>query len=219
MPAKTDEYVERALDPELTKEMATVFGNDETDSVQKVFYDHELEGTPTKAYQVSPKEIAELYGDRNLPQSLLDTTVPYIALSPDLKRMPKDLAEAIIDHEKAHAAQPKGKLALLGIYARTLFGTIPLGRMLVEGWTEYGLEKRGTKPPSRYFDEMYGKGTTAYSQFRDFVYDVEDQSPGITRQIVRAARKGGPNAAVRLIESIPNIDSIATKYATRLIQN
>lgn len=219
MATDTDEYTKRALDTSLTAEMAAVFGNDEPAPAKRVFYDESLRGTGTYAYYVNPEEIAEHYGDRNLPSSLLDTTVPYIGLNPELNGMQKDFARSVIDHEKAHGAQPKGKLAMKGIHAYTPFGVLPLGEMLVEGWAEYGLERKGRKPPSRYFDEIYGRGKAAYSHFRDLVYEVEEQSPGITRQIMRAARRGGPNAAIRLIEGIPNIKNIVTKYACSLRKN
>lgn len=213
---KTREYIERALDPALTNEMAGVFGNDNPAPAKAAFFDHSLEGTGTYAYYCHPQEIKDLYGGRNLPHSLLKDTEPYIGLSPDLLKMPRDLAHSVIDHEKSHGAQPNGKLALLNIHAYTPAGMIPMGRMLVEGWNEYGLEKSGRKPPSRYFDGMHGQGNNPYSHFRDFVYELEQNTPGITRQIIRSARKGGPDAAMRLIESIPDIGNMATKYAARL---
>ncbi len=211
-----DEYIQRALDPALTNEMAVVFGNNEPEPAKLAFYDRSLEGTGTFAYYVNPNEIKELYGGRNLPPFLLDTAEPYIGLNPELNLMPKEFVYSVIDHEKSHGAQQKGKRALSRIRAYTPFGGVPLGTMLVEGWNEYGLERRGRKAPSRYFDELYGYGSTAYSQFRDFVYEVEEQAPGITRQIIRAAGKGGSDSAIRLIEGVPNIDKLVTKYAFKL---
>ncbi|MBI2076165.1 MAG: hypothetical protein HYT72_02875 [Candidatus Aenigmarchaeota archaeon] len=217
-------YLEYALDPSFTREMAAIFGNAEPAPAEIAFYDAKLSGTGELANYLRPEEVAELYnGDREFVMSRIreerGTTKTQMALSPDLLKMPEALVYAVIDHEKSHGAQPKGKLAMKGIHAYTPFGVLPLGEMLVEGWAEYGLERKGRKPPSRYFDEIYGHGKTAYSRFRDLVYEVEEQSPGITRQIMRAARRGGPNAAIRLIEGIPNIENIVTKYACSMRKN
>jgi len=214
-----NKLAEYAMDPSFVRDIATTLGNNEPIPPVKAFLDYELVGTGTYGYNLRPDEVIDLVGDKYLPPSMLDTTVQYIGFSPELLNMPDNFAYSVIDHELTHAAEPKGKLALKSIYADTPFGFLPVGEMLMEGWTEYSLEKRGKKSPSRHFDEMHGYGNTAYSQYRQFVYDVEGQSPGITRQIVKAARKGGPNAAIRLIESIPDIDSIVTKYAGRLAQN
>lgn len=212
-----DKLAEYAMDPSFVRDIAATLGNDEHIPPVIAFPDYELVGTGTYAYNLRPDEVVDLVGDKYLPPSMLDTTVQYIRFNPEVLNMPEDFAYSVIDHEKTHAAQPKGKLALKSIYADTPFGFLPVGEMLMEGWTEYSLERRGKKAPSRHFDEMHGYGNTAYSQYRQFVYDVEGQSPGITRQIVKAARKGGPNAAMKLIESIHGIDDIVAKYAGRLL--
>jgi hypothetical protein len=217
-----ERYLNAASDPSFTLKMASIFENTEPAPAVRVFYDPKIKDTDVLAYYNNPREVLELCPNdqRELISLLLKGKTgnlePYIALNPGILTEPEELVYSVIKHEQSHAAQPKGKLTMLGVYADTPFGSIDLGRMFVEGWNEYGLEKKGEKPPSRYFDEMYGYGKAAYSQCRDFVYDVEAQSPGITRQIMRAASKGGPNAAISLIEGIPNIGKIVTEYAWKL---
>jgi len=214
-------YLDYALDPSVTHEMSRVFGNSEPAPAKWAGYDHKLLGSGVIAYYVNPEEVVDLYPEYQKPtvrQELrkeLGTTEPYIGLNPGIMKMSKEKAYSIMDHEKSHGAQPKGKLALKGIYAVTPAGEIPLGEMLIEGWNEYGLEKSGRKPPSRYLDED-GNGKALYGHYRDFVYEIEQNSPGITRQIMRTAKRAGPNAAMRLIESVPGIDKLATKYAYKL---
>jgi len=218
---KEREYLDYALDRSVTDAMASVFGNPEPAPAKWAGYDHKLLGSGVIAYYVNPEEVVDLYPEHHKPivrnelRKELGTTEPYIGLNPGILRMPKEKAYSVIDHEKSHGAQPKGKLALKGIYAVTPVGKVPLGEMLIEGWNEYGLERSGRKPPSRYLDED-GHGKALYSHYRDFVYEVEQQSPGITRQIMRSAKREGPNAAMRLIESVPGIDKLATKYASKL---
>lgn len=228
MPAATLEtpearkYLEYAKDPAFTYEMARIFGNSEPAPARDAGYDRRLAGTGILAYYINPEEMVELYPEAQQPyvraalREELGSTEPYIGLNPELGRVPREFADSVIKHEKSHGAQPKGKLVLKGIYARTPAGNIPLGEMFIEGWNEYGLERKGEKPPSRYFDEMHGYGKALYSQYRDFVYEIEQQSPGITRQIMRAAHRGGPQAAIRLIGSIPDIGNIIAKYAWKV---
>lgn len=219
------EYVDAALDPRVVHEMASHFGNENPAPPKSAGYDMNLRGTPIIAYYRNPQEIVELAPEyqrpivRDILRNEFGSLEPYVGLNPDLpqmaRRMGKDFAYSVLDHEKTHAAQPKGKFVLKGIYATTPFGELPIGEMIVEGSVEYALERRGKKPPSRYFDEQ-GQGKAAYSYYRDFVYEIEEKSPGITRQLMRAASRGGPNAAIRLIESVPDMGAIVAKYAYKL---
>lgn len=215
-------YLKYAMDEQFTQEMARVFGNDDPAPVKHAFFDRSLENTGVLAYYVNPGEVVDLCPENQRPQAMsylqqeFGTLEPYMGLNPKLLEMDEKLVYSAIKHEQGHGAQPKGKLALKGIYAHTTLGDLPLGEMFIEGWNEYGLERKGEQSPSQYFDKVQGRGTTLYSQYRDFVSEVEQRSPGITRQIVRAAKKGGPNAAMRLIETIPDIDKLVTRYAERI---
>ncbi len=219
-------YIQEALDPRLVHEMARGFGNDYPAPAKRAGYDSGLQGTPVIAYYVHPREALDSYPDHLKPaaeqylRKEFVTLDPYIGLNPDLPEMDRRIGNgfgtAVLEHEKGHGAQPKGKLVLKSIYARTPFGEIPLGEMIVEGSVEYALERRGRKPPSRYFDEIEGEGKATYSKYRNFVYEMEGKSPGITRQIMRAATRGGPNAAMRLIQSVPDMGRIVAEYAYKL---
>ncbi len=223
---EAQKYIKEALDPRSVHEMARDFGNNAPAPAKSAGYDFDLKGTPVIAYYVHPREALDFYPDHLKPvaeqylKREFGTLDPYIGLNPALPEMDRKIGKgfgtAVLEHEKGHGAQPKGKFVLKSIYARTPFGEIPLGEMIVEGMVEYALERRGKKPPSRYFDEIEGEGKATYSQYRNFVYEMEGKSPGITRQIMRAATRGGPNAAIRLIQSVPDMDKIIAKYSWNL---
>jgi hypothetical protein len=104
---------------------------------------------------------------------------------------------------------------LKGIGVFTQWGYLPVGEMINEGGLELALERRlKIKPPSRYFDEERGRST--YGLYRDFVYELEEASPGITRLVSRAIKKGGVNSAIRLLDSVPNFGDLTTKYAYKI---
>ena len=218
--ALEQKYLDVALDPTFTNKMARAFDNDEPAPAKHVAYDPSLRNTGVLAYYVNPEEVVDLHPEYNRPlvrsalKQQIGTTDPYMGLNPELQYMDEEFVHSAIKHEQGHGAQPKGKLALKGIRARTSLGNVPLGEMFIEGWDEYTLEKRGEKPPSRYMDES--QGSSLYSQYREFVRDVEQSAPGVTRQIMRAAEKAGPEAAMRVIETIPDVNGIITKYAGKL---
>jgi hypothetical protein len=212
-PIEAKEALVEARDSTVTKMTAKLFGNEYPRPPKKFGYDISLYGTNTYAYYVDPKEIKELnpYFGNKLERELgSDPVQAYNPIYVKIRRKNPRFAKAIDAHEKVHGAQP-GKSILKRIGVLTIYGPLPLGEMIIEGSAERALEKSGIKPPSRYFDSESGK--SAYSIYRDFVYDLENASPGITRQIFRAAKKGGVNSVIRLIENVPYIDRIVTKYA------
>ncbi|MBI3190439.1 hypothetical protein HYZ41_01915 [archaeon] len=181
----------------------------------KVFYDTSLRGTPVLAWYLDPQDVKTVYPREG---ELIEREIgpdPIIAHNPDiLKSKYKDFGKAVDDHEKGHGGQP-GKMKLKGLHAMTGYGRIPIGEMLIEGGVEWALEKRYKNAPSRQMDKMANK-TTSYGLYRDFVYELEEKSPGIMRQVYRAASKASGRAAGRLLENVPGIEELVNKYAKKL---
>jgi hypothetical protein len=220
-----ERYLPMFRDMSATHDTADMFGNPNPRPPKTVVFDDNLTGTGTHAYYIDPQEIIGRYGHDHPVSRKVRREVgedPLVAFNPDIIEIDKihpGYAMAVNHHEKSHGGQP-GKMLIKQIYMNTRFGKVPLGEMIIEGANEYALERRGRKSPSRYMDKMSGgREMPLYSFYRDMAYELEDKSPGILRQIFRAAHRGGPNAVVRLMNTIPDLDRIVDKYVSKIAAN
>ncbi len=204
-----------AVDVSNTYKVANVFGNYNPRPPKKFLKDHKLQGTGTLAWYLDPQEIKRYDYRAGMELESKLGPHPVIAYNPDIRdENDRKYVMAIDAHEKAHGGQ-QGKMALKQIVAKTKYGDIPLGLMLIEGGVEWALERGGFKPPTRYMDARSSR-TPMYSHFRNFVYEIEEKQHGIMRQVYRAAERAGPYAAMRLLEGVPGIQQLVNKYAAKL---
>jgi hypothetical protein len=208
-------YLREALDTTATYEAAKLFGNERPRPPMRAFWDGSLRGSGTLAWYLDPQEVKLNYPREGRQLEEMVGSDPIVALSPDVVRMQKEYASSVITHEKTHGAQ-QGKLMLKRLHAMTEYGALPIGEMLIEGGVEWAMERRGGKAPSRYMEKESDR-KPAYAHFRDFVYELEASQKGIMRQIYRAADRGGMNAVTRLLESVPGMNMIVEKYASKLL--
>ena len=203
--------------PSNTMEAASVFGNPNPRPARTAVYDVSLSGSGTQAYYVDPQEVKRYYPNEGMRLESRIGPNPMIALNPDVVRIYQkdpEFAHAVIRHEAYHGGQ-QGKLVLKQIYARSSVGNVPLGLWLIEGGVEWAIRRRGQKAPTEFFEKYSGRKSD-YCHYRDFVEELEEKQHGIMRQVYRAAARGGPNAAIRLLESVPGIDALIQKYVAKL---
>lgn len=210
-------YLRDALDPKTTYEMAGLFDNDSPRPPGRVFWHRDLRGSGVLAWYLDPAEVKRAYPKDGEEIEREFGSDPIVALNPDvLKINNREYVTSIIDHEKTHGSQP-GKQTLKRLGVMTRYGPLHLGEMLIEGGVEWAMEKRGKKAPSKFMQE-YGGKKTSYGIYKDFVYDLEARKHGIMRQIYRAAKRGGMNSVIRLLETVPEIDTLVNVYASALNQ-
>jgi hypothetical protein len=173
-----------------------------------------LRGTDTQAYYIDPKEVKSIHPIAGMQLEAEIGPDPIVAYNPDILKGSREYRSLVDQHEKTHGGQ-QGKLKLKDLHVRTSYGELPIGLMLVEGGVEWATEKRGKKAVTRYRDEKTGR-KSEYSIYRDFVYELEEKSHGILRQIYRAADRAGPYAAARLLQTVPGISQLLEKYAMKL---
>ncbi|MFC2142909.1 hypothetical protein ACFLQN_00760 [Candidatus Aenigmatarchaeota archaeon] len=227
-PSDASRFLSDAEDPTTTYETAPLFGNSNPRPPTETYFDHNLTGTGTLAWYLDPLEVEDAYPAAGRELRRLIGPNPIMAYNPDVAKRSmlygeNELLESIDDHEKTHGAQ-QAKQHIKRIGARTQFGTLPIGEMIIEGSVEYALDRRHTemsrkgrrvaKAPSRYFDRRMGRST--YGIYREFVYDLEGLQKGVTRRVFKAAERGGANAVLRTLQSVKGIDRLISKYALEL---
>jgi hypothetical protein len=229
-PEQSRDFLRKLSRPEVTYDAAKYFSPDTCRPPENIFYDNRLSGTGIQAYVVDPREVGETYPvlGKQL-ETELGSDKPAMGVSPDLPvayyrgRIGKSFIDAVADHEHIHPAQP-AKLEMKRLGYESAFGYVPLGEMIVEGSTEWALERRKEEmakkgkfvagAPSRYFDRMGQKST--YGIYRDFIYEIERKEKGITRQLWRAAKHGGANSVAKLLQNVSGIEEILDRYAYEL---
>ena len=115
--------------------------------------------------------------------------------------------ESMKAHEDAHGGQP-GKLLAKALHARTPYGDLPIGEMLVEGGNEFAMQEIGMTPPSRYFGD-----SAMYSFYRRFVEELEYSRPGVTKDFMRAAARCDLQEVANVLDSVPRIERLTSRYA------
>lgn len=229
-PEQSRDFLHKLSRPEVTFGAAEYFSADTCRPPENIFYDNRLSGTGALAYVVDPREVGETYPviGKQLEKEL-GSDKSAMGINPDLPvayyrgRIDNSFVDAVADHEHIHPAQP-AKLEMKRLGYESRFGYMPLGEMITEGSTEWALERRQEEmakkgkfaagAPSRYFDRTAGKST--YGIYRDFIYEIEKKEKGITRQLWRAAKRGGANSVARLLQTVPGIEEILDKYAYEL---
>lgn len=223
---------EAASHTNVTHDIARHYGT-EPRPARTFWYDPDLVGTGTQAYNIDPKEVRKMSPYMAM---FLENEIgpdPGIGVNPEvvskqsglrsqirrLYRNSFDMAERvyvglrnkIYKHEAGHGGQ-QGKMEAKQVVAQTAYGTLPIGEIMIEGGLEVALEQTGHGAPSREFDAMSG-GRSSYGLYRDLVYRLEQKRKGISTEFLRVADKYGPKAAAELLAKVPDVGGILTEYA------
>ena len=180
-----------------------------------VYLDGTKKGTEILGYEIdSIPELEDYIGPNDI-----------IAFNPDLYNMPREIKESASKHEWVHH-YTEGKTPISLIGARTIYGDIPLGTMLVEGATEYLLEKSGHRRPSEVMKNLTNQ-TPLYDIYFRMVDELENSEPGILSKIHNISDDAinffgdegyiiGAMNVVRELEDVPDINNIIDKYSREL---
>lgn len=202
-----------------TYEAAPLFANSSPRPPQDVFFDRGLRGTGTLAWYLDPREVKAAYPKEGAEIEHAIGPHPIMALNPALLYVnDRERHRSIAAHEGRHGSQP-AKMLLKRLRAVTDYGMMPFGEMFIEGSVEWSMEQRRRKAPSTYFAEEHPHRTPEYKIFKHMIYDLEERQHGIVRQVYRAAQRGGANAVVRLLGSVPGINNLMNEYAAKLSRN